>query len=374
MLEWIAVAVMHSPVQRPLLWEWRNKRAGSVLSVVRHPSQGYMFVALNEGGVAVLRTPPEVGRVSEVAHIDKKRLANLDPTHLLIDGNRLYVALGNFFNPRGSKAGLASIDVSDPGKPVVEGIWTSPEKGRGASGLAIRGTTLAMGLMSKGVALFDVRDPSTPRLLSTYLPDLNYPKKNPREPSVPNARGLAFASDRLCVAFDAGGLRVLDCRAPAMPVEIGRYVQPKMLKKQQAYNNVVIDGNLAYLAVDYAGVEILDVSNPAEMKEVAWWNPWRADQGTNMWFNSPGHTNQLALDRETKRLYVSAGASDLAVLDVSDPGRPRQRGSYGSPRDSLGTWGLELVGDRLYLAYIGTLVPFKGTWPGVKCLAVSALR
>ena len=41
------------------------------------------------------------------------------------------------------------------------------------------------------------------------------------------------------------GLRVLDVADPLRPREVGRYVNAGMKQKQQAYNNLVIDGTTA---------------------------------------------------------------------------------------------------------------------------------
>lgn len=359
----IALCVALLMVQSPQ-WEWHSTQ-GSLLSLAKDPGRPYLYAARNEGGVVVLDSE----RGKEVAAVAKKELDGLDATTLLLRGGTLYVALGNFFNPRGSKYGLARIDVSQPDRPRVADVWESATKEKGASGLAMKGDTLAMGLMSRGVAIFDVGGNST-RLVSTLKPDPDFPLKNPREPHVPNARGLAFSGDILYVAYDAGGLRAIDLADPRSPKEVGRYVQEGMKKKQQAYNNLVVDGSLAYLAVDYAGVEVVDISDPRNIKPLSWWNPWYADRPSNMWFNSKGHVSQLVFDRERKTLYVAGGDSDMVALDVSNPDRPRESASFGHPGDGRGTWAIDISPDRLYLSYILSVVPFRGTWAGVRAVGV----
>ncbi|HWA84443.1 MAG TPA: hypothetical protein VG820_13460 [Fimbriimonadaceae bacterium] len=345
-------------------WEWHSTQ-GSLLSLAKDPARPYLYAARNEGGVAVLDA--ELGR--QIALVPKKDLGGLDATTLLQRGDSLYVALGNFFNPRGSKYGVARVDVSHPDRPRVVDLFESGSKERGASGLAARGDTLAMGLMSRGLAIFDTSGAAI-RLLTTFKPDPDYPVRKPKEPHVPNARGLAFDGNILYVAYDAGGLRVIDLADPVHPREVGRYLQEGMKKKQQAYNNLVVDGPLAYVAVDYAGVEIVDISDPEHIKQVSWWNPWHAERPGNVWFNSKGHASQLVFDKARNTLYVAAGDSDMVALDVSDPAHPRQTGSFGRPGDGLGTWGIEMSPGRLYLSYILAAVPFRGTWAGIKALTI----
>ncbi len=95
------------------------------------------------------------------------------------------------------------------------------------------------------------------------------------------------------------------------------------------------------------------------------WNPWKAEAPTNVWFNSLGHTNQLALDLQSKRVYLASGASELQCVDVSDPSHPSLTGQFGDRQSRRGVWGLALDGSTLYLAYIRAAVPFQGTWSGV---------
>ncbi|HVT10944.1 MAG TPA: hypothetical protein VHE55_01650 [Fimbriimonadaceae bacterium] len=345
-------------------WQWHSTQ-GSLLSLAKDPSRPYLYAARNEGGVVVL----DSDRPRQAALVPKKDLGGLDATTLFQRGNSLYVALGNFFNPSGSKYGVARIDVSHPDHPRVVDLFESDDKERGASGLAMRGDILAMGLMSHGVAIFDTSGAAI-RLLTVFRPDPDYPVKKPKEPHVPNARGLAFDGDTLYVAYDAGGLRAIDLADAVHPREIGRYLQAGMKKKQQAYNNLVVDGSLAYVAVDYAGVEVVDISSPEHIKPVSWWDPWHAERPGNIWLNSKGHASQLVFDKPHKTLYVAAGDSDMVALDVSDPAHPRQTGSFGRPGDGLGTWAVEMSPGRLYLSYILAVVPFRGTWAGVKALAI----
>jgi hypothetical protein len=67
-------------------------------------------------------------------------------------------------------------------------------------------------------------------------------------------------------------------------------------------------------------------------------------------------------------VYLSAGDSDLLVLDVSDRAHPRLVARYGESKDRLGVWGLTLDDSYAYLAYITAVVPFRGTWSGVKAV------
>ena len=52
------------------------------------------------------------------------------------------------------------------------------------------------------------------------------------------------------------------------------------------------------------------------MRQIGWWNPWESHTIKNLWLNSPGHTNQIVLDANRKIVYLSAGDSELQMVDV----------------------------------------------------------
>lgn len=332
------------------------------------PGRPYLYAALKNGGLAILnvakpRVPPR-----QVAVLPTNRLGGLEVMHLTQQGEVLFLALGNFFDANGSPAGLAAVSVRDPQSPRVLSLWKSPGKLRGAAAVLVKENTAFLGAMDQGVFIFDVSDPANIRKTSEVLPEVHFPLKNPNRIQHPNARGLAIKGNLLFVAFDAGGLRVIDVAKPLKPREIARYINAGMGKKQQAYNNLVIDGTTAYIAIDYAGLEVVDIGNPRDLKQVGWWNPWKAQTLANLWFNSPGHTNQIELDARHKLVYLSAGGSGLQIVDVSNPARPAAHASFGEPKDKLGVWGLTMSDEQIYLAYITAVVPFRGTWAGIKAV------
>ncbi len=352
-----------------LLWEHATGFHNPQAQVVDASNPSYLYVALKGGGLKVLRVS---GRApDEVAHVPRRALADLDAMNLWLEGDLLLVALGDFFR-QGRPAGMALIDVRRPREPAVISTWRSQIGMRGSAAVVCdperRRAYLAA--MHHGVLSFDISEPGAPRLLSTFQPDPDFPVRDPKPVQRPNARGLALRGDHLFVCYDAGGLRVLDVSDPAEPSEVARYLNRGMKGKQSAYNNIHLDGDTAYAAIDYAGVEVLDITDPRRVRQLAWWNPWRAETAGNLWLNSPGHTNQIAFDRRRKRVFLSAGGGGLVAIDVLDPRRPRRTEGYGEEGNGLGVWGLAMApdGSVLYPGYIRTVLPFKGTWAGVKAV------
>lgn len=352
---------------KPLQQAWQLELRGDTPQGIAVDGIGrpYLFVTLKSGGLAVLKT----GRAAEVpaveARIPIRDLGGLDAMHLTQRGKRLYLALGDLFNAQGAKAGLAIVDVATPKTPKVLGVWSTPQKVNGSAIVVVDDKYAYVGAMSEGLMILDIQNPAKIQLVSTFRPDPNFPRPNPGKVQHPNVRGFALDGDRLFVAYDAGGIRVLDVKDRSQPREIGRYLNAGMGQKQQAYNNLILDGDRLFAAIDYAGLEILDVKRPAAIRQLGWWNPWQAHTLQNLWFNSPGHTNQLEYDRQRHLIYLSAGDSELQVVDVSKPNRPELVGHVGSTKDGRGTWGVTVGPDTVYLTYMQALIPFRGTWSGV---------
>ena len=361
----VVQAAPPAPAALPVVWEYATPGVFPQAIVRDGTGRDCLYVALKNGGLAILDVSRSDVAPTRLATINTGSLGSLDVMHLTQQGDLLYLALGDFFDPRGSKAGLAVVSVADPRRPRVLSLWTSAETMHGAATVLVRDRYAYLGAMNHGVLIFDVGDPREIRLVAKLVPDIDYPRKNPNKTQRPNARGLALQGQYLYVAFDSGGLRVIDVGDPLQPVEVGRYLNPRMSAKQQAYNNLVIDGNAAYVATDYAGVEVLNIADPRHLRELAWWNPWKGESLQNLWLNSPGHTNQLELDPARRLLYLSGGDSELIVLDVAKPERPRLVAHYGEPKDKLGAWSLTLSPDRVYLAYITARVPDHGTGWGI---------
>lgn len=359
-----ALASAQAPPERyRLAWQHATPR-GTPQAIAC--DRNHLYVALKEGGLAVLTRAPRAPR-RELARLAPQAFGGLEVMHLERQGQLLYLALGNFFR-QGSHAGLAVVDISRPGAPRRLALWRSPDPMRGSAMVVVRGRHAFLAAMEHGVLAFDVGARGTIEPLGRLLPDVHKPRRDPNRIQHPNARGLAIKGDRLFVAFDAGGLRVLDVSDPKAMKEIGYHLLPAMAHKQQAYNNIALDGDRAYAAIDYAGLEVIDIRDPRRPRSLGWCNPWGAEKLSNLWLNSPGHTNQIALLQPRRRLLLSAGDSELIEIDVSDPRKPRQVGRHGQPRNGAGVWGVTVADGVAYASYIRTLIPFRGTWAGVRAL------
>ncbi len=356
------------PTSLTLAWEYATPQLFPQALVMDQKGRDSLYVALKNGGLGILDISKSDVAPQSLARISTSELGGLDVMHLVQQDNLLYLALGDFFNAKGSPAGLAVVSVSDPRVPKVLSMWKSAETLQGAACILVKDDYAYLGGMRHGVLIFDIRNARNIKKVAEILPEVDFPRKSPNKIQHPNARGLAIKGPQLYVAFDAGGLRVINIANPLKPQEIGRYVNLGMKEKQQAYNNLVIDGTTAFVATDYAGMEVLDIRDPRNIKPIAWLNLWKADTLENLWFNSPGHTNQIEFDAKRRLVYMSAGDSELLVVDVSERTKPALVARYGPSKDKLGAWGLTMTSKYVYLAYITASVPFHGTWSGIKAI------
>lgn len=338
-----------------------------VTMTARHDARDrpFLYVAAKEAGLKIYR---DDGPAVPARTIGGAALGSLDVMNLAQSGDYLYLALGNHFSAN-ENPGFAIVDVRDPARASVVALWREPSLRGGAGAIEVEGSRVYLAAMGNGLFVFDAADARRPSLLSRFVPEAAFPDARPDRAKV-NARGLTVRGGRVYLSYDAGGLRVLDARDARDIREVGRYANPALNGKPRAYNNAVLDGDLLYVAVDYCGVEVLDVSNPSRITLAGWWNPWGCEAGGLRWFTSDGHANEIAFDAAKKLLFVSTGESDLHVLDVANPRRPALREIFGGVDNKIGTWGVSIHRGRVYLAYICTLgIPFESRWSGIKVLS-----
>jgi hypothetical protein len=121
-------------------------------------------------------------------------------------------------------------------------------------------------------------------------------------------------------------LTILDISNPASPIVVGK--TPPMPSLVQAIT--VADG-YAYVTADWAGLRVVDVSDPTNPIEIAYNNPC-------IW----------ALDVAVTGDYVYlAGSSGLRVIDVSIPSNPTEVGAYNTPGYAR---GVAVAGGYAYVA------------------------
>jgi len=328
----------------------------------------YLYVATKAGGlkiydINVIPTPVLVATVP-VSMYDSLDVMSLSQT-----GNYLYLALGNSF-AADQKSGMAIVDVTSPTSPMVTDFWVLPSSLGGSGIIKAEGNYAYLGAMINGLIILDISNKSNIQFVSQFIPDFNYPPIASPDTTKINARGMEVKNSIVYLCYDAGGFRIINCTNKLAPVETGQYCNPATyipFNRPRAYNNVVIDDTLAYIAVDYCGMEVLNISDTSNITILGWWNPYNCPNSN--WFSSPSHTNEIQFDKTCGHVFLSTGKSDMIVIDVSNPAQPDSCNFYGGVSNNIGTWGVGLWQNQIYLSYICTLgIPFSSNWTGVKIL------
>lgn len=290
----------------------------------------------------------------------------LSVTNLYQRGDLLFVALGNFQGVS-QRPGMAILDVSQIPSISLVGFWESGNLTQGCATAVPEGDYVYLGVMEDGLVILHIADPANILFESQYQPDPTWPNV---APYAPNGRGIAIRNDTVFLAYDAGGLRLIDVADKQHPVQITQYVNTDLTSVAlPAYNNIVLKDHYAFITVDYCGLEVVDIGDPENLHPVYWANPWNC-QGAS-WFGSDGHTNQLEEIPSRDLLFVSGADSEVLVYDIADPTLPQLAGSYVMVNDSAATWSLDVFEDKLSLSFINNslipiLQPYYSDYGGIK--------
>ncbi|HBY94258.1 MAG TPA: hypothetical protein DEP84_09895, partial [Chloroflexi bacterium] len=147
---------------------------------------------------------------------------------------------------------------------------------------------------------------------------------------------VAVAGNYAYVAAQWAGLRVVDVSNPASPREVGASDNPG-----DAWDvAVAVAGNYAYVVhyvyetnmIRDSGLRVVDVSNPASPREVGI-------------VDTPGQSHDVAV--AGSYAYVADGESGLRVVDVSNPTSPREVGAVDTPGYAQ---GVAVAGNYAYVA------------------------
>jgi hypothetical protein len=138
---------------------------------------------------------------------------------------------------------------------------------------------------------------------------------------------IAISGDHAYVAFGGAGLQILDIRNPAEPQLVAAYDPPGNVV------DVAVQGNYAYLVLDsVAGLQVVDISNPVHPRKVGGYYTEASTQAYSV--NVSG--TQVCLSFRDL----------LEVIDISTPTKPQLLGRCGTKN-----WG-EAMACSGHCAYV----------------------
>jgi hypothetical protein len=194
---------------------------------------------------------------------------------------------------------IVAIDVRDPQRPQLRGAVPI---GVNAEALAVQGSTLYVGAPDDTLRVVDIHQPEAPRLVGALaLPEPIW--------------ALEAAGEYLYVANDER-LRVVDARNPANPTVVGSTTTIG------GATDLAVEHPFAYVTGPATGLQlgkpsfqVVDVSDPYRPHQAGFTSAAGWNSGLAM---GAGH----------------AFLGGLQVIDVRDPGIPREVARLGDPRDS----------------------------------------
>jgi len=220
---------------------------------------------------------------------------------VVIVGDLAYIANG--------LKGLEIIDISDPDRPLLLGVF--PTDGY-ACGVAVSGS---MALLVDGINVYilDVSDSRTPLLSDLWA-------------SSGRSSGVAIDGTYGYVANGGSGLAILNLADPEDVALAGSYETPGV-----AYA-VAVQSSVAYIASGTAGLVILSVSTPSAPL------PLGA-------FDTPGIAMNIVV--ADSKAYIADGSAGLSIIDVTTASAPTLDARSSVP---VRSWSAVTSGSQIIIA------------------------
>jgi hypothetical protein len=203
------------------------------------------------------------------------------------------VADGGYAYVLNYSEGLRVLDISNPETPVEVGFYASPRYG---DGIALVGDLVYISSAFLGLALVDVSDPTAPVKIGSY-------DSTDADTLVLDVVAI---EDYAYVFTNDYKLRVIDVSDPTLPIEVGVYEEPLMW-----LDDLLMAGTYIYALDRGGGLTILDASDPVSLIAVG-----------GVWLFE---ASEVAVEGDYACVVDWEG---LHIIDVSDPAAPIEMGFY----------------------------------------------
>ena len=193
------------------------------------------------------------------------------------------------------------VDVTDPAAPEPKGMIEHPS-GR-IHDMYVDGDFAVGAFLWGGFAFFELSDPDNP----TLLEQVSYPGAMTHNVWPSTDRTHLFTTDETT----GGHLRVWDISDRAAITQVAEYIADPGPGPHAIVHNVQVQGDLAYVAWYEAGVQVLDVSEPAAPLLVGWQDTYPGP--TEGWF-----AGAWSAAPKGSYVYVSDFSAGLKVMRLED--------------------------------------------------------
>ncbi|NTX12234.1 hypothetical protein HUA74_03335 [Myxococcus sp. CA051A] len=202
-----------------------------------------LYVASNDSGVVVY----DISQPAEPLFVRSLSTGGDGGAHtVLVDGNFLYAMV--------PISGTFIYDLTHPLDPVLRTVIPG-----GPHDSFVYEGRLYISDSSDGYALFDLANLDDIREVGRYIIPNGFSHHN--AVGTFGGKTIAFEGGE----FNASHVRALDVTDPANIVKIGTF----KMRRVTSMHNLILRGNLLYVAWYQEGLRVLDVSNPTQLRQVA---------------------------------------------------------------------------------------------------------
>jgi hypothetical protein len=289
------VDVGHGAVEHPSDNEIYND-----VKLVEAAGRRYAIMGSNKVGAVVwdVTTP---SAPSIVAHFGTPELDEGANIHtLFVDGGKAYLA--------NTRRGLEIWDLADPRAPQKLSQFFPADAPDGAflHDLFVEGNRAYLNFWNAGMVIADVSNAAAPTAVGTFV-DYGDASSHSNWVTTVGARRIAAHGDEEWGSH----LRLVDVTEGTGTFT--RQVGEWQTRPEVSAHNIMAAGNEVFIAYYQDGVRVIDISNPAEPRQTAWFNTWPGYDrryGRSFFEAAVG----IDLDLTRRRIYVADSHRGLLIL------------------------------------------------------------
>ena len=240
--------------------------------------------------------------------------------------------------------GLVVLDISQPEKPVAMSVYDTTW----ATSLIADGNTVYVADDGDGVYALDITNPKAVQKLSLASNSVGGDEFTVQQAS---ERGMFFSDGFVYVTDIVYGMDIVDARNPSAIQRIARYTTPV----PWTLSDITVQDHYAYVVGIDSGFRVVDVSDPANMREIFFDN-----ERKDLNLQTP-----TGLVVEGDYAYISDSNYPFHIYNISDPTRPVQTGAVFDHAASDGAADIAVSGNFAFVSGHGAkdaFYPGNGLW------------
>lgn len=331
------VVDISNPASPVLLGKLSMKSA--VLSIANRGNTAYVVDSTQQGLAVIDHSDPSNPRQVGLIKTSEVPLShNMEYPFASVRNCGEYLCIANGPN------GLVVLDVTQPQKPVALSVYDTAS----ATGLVADGNTVYIADDFDGVYALDITNPKAVQKLSLAPNSVGGDEFMIQQTS---ERGMFFSDGFVYVTDIVYGLDIVNVRSPSGIQRTARYTTPV----PWTLWDISVQGRYAYVVGVDSGFRVVDVSDPANMREIFFDN-----ERKDLNLQTP-----TGLVVEGDYAYISDSNYPFHIYNISDPTRPVQTGAVFDHAAPDGAADIAITGNFAFVSGHGAkdaFYPGNGLW------------